>query len=161
MRGGGRKDTILRVGGNFQNALYIIQSQLPASRFALRHGRSHFSRMVSIAKTFVRLEELPPTNHIVLDDLHGIMGCFPRLDSLAISISSCHFETESSSPPGSFITLDRLKRLTLCNIAYKHKPDFDVLMTAPNLSYLFQPTFRGLFSHLWKRLQQSHLPAGA
>lgn len=128
---GERKDTILQADRNFQTALHTIQPQLSASHFVTAEV---FSRIVSIAMTFVHLEKLSLTNHIISDDFYDVLGCFPHLHSL--TISSCHFETEGSVSPGSFITPDCLQDLTLRNITYKHKPNFAVLAAAPSLSSL-------------------------
>ena len=90
--------------------------------------------MVSIAKTFIHLEKLSLANHIISGDLYGLLGCFPHLRSL--TISSCHFETESSVSPRGFIASYHLQELSFRNITYKPKPDFAALVTAPNLSSL-------------------------
>jgi len=128
---GGHRETFLRVSGNFQSVLHTIRPRSSASHFVTADV---FSRMVSIAKTFVNLEGLSLTNHIISDKFYDILGCFPYLYSL--TILSCHFETDNSISPGSFIAPGCLQRLILRNITYVHKPDFTVLVSAPSFSSL-------------------------
>lgn len=130
---GGCTETVLRAGARFQSALNIIKPD-PDRRF------SHFAtaevvfQMISIAKTFVHLEELSLTNQIISYDLHGLLRCISRLRVL--EISSCHLEIESDVLDGGFVTSDCLQQLAFRKMTFGHKLNFSSLVSAPNLSSL-------------------------